>query len=345
MKKSFGLSIVLTSCLMLLSACGSSTGGSTQSTQAPASSEKPASTAEQAPKDDFPNRPINIIVPWSAGGGTDVSARTLAPYVEKELGVTINVVNKPGGGGWVGLTEIAQAKPDGYTLGITHSPTLPVGFVDPNAKRDISLDSYSIVAHHVIDPDVVAIRADDTRFSDIKGLIEYAKKEELTTTATAIGSDEHLVALDFNKNYGTKFNPVQFKGAADSYAAALGGHVDIFMGNLSELLNMHKEGQIKILGIATDERSSLLPDVPTLTESGFDVKMASSRGIGGPKGIDAHRLEILEKAFEKAIKNEEQIKKIEDMGAQVQFMGSQDYLNMLKENVEKVKNLGDLLGW
>lgn len=330
--KRFFVAVFLLVSMVLLAACGSS---DSSNSEAKASGDKNA----------FPNKTINLIIPWSAGGGTDTGARILVPYVEKELGVTVNVINKPGGGGWIGWSELANSKPDGYTIGYINSPHLMTGYLNPEFKRNNSLDSFSYIANHVIDPDVIAIQADEDRFSTIEELIEFAKDNELTATATGVGTDEHLVMMDFNMNYGTKFQPVHFKGSAESQTAVLGGHADILIANAGEIMNLHKEGQVKIIGIASEERSKFLPDVPTLTESGFDVFLTSARGIAAPKDVDAEVLKVLRDAFEKAINNEEQMKKLEDVGYENHYLNSDDYLKLLQNDEARIKEVGKSLGW
>ena len=133
---------------------------------------------------DFPTRPITLIVSFSAGGGTDVGARLLIPYVEKELGVNINVVNKPGGSGWVGWTELLSAKPDGYTIGYINTPNLLVGYLDPQFNRDENIDSFALISNHVVDYGAISISPKETRFTNAKELFEYAKINEVTATTT-----------------------------------------------------------------------------------------------------------------------------------------------------------------
>lgn len=327
MKKIINLSLV--AILMLaLTACGQS-----------------PSSAQETKKDKFPNKPINLIISYAAGGDTDTGARILMPYVEKELGVPINIINKPGGGGWVGWSELANAKPDGYTIGYLNVPNLMTGYLDPKQKRKENLESFAPIANHITDPGAIAIRKDEKRFTDIKSLMEYAKKNQLTITANGVGSDEHYVSLMMNKNYGTKFTPVFDKGVAESQAAVMGGHVDVLFGNVGGVFSLHKAGEIKVIAVMSEKRSPFLPDVPTLKESGFDVISGSSRGIAAPKGVDPEKLEVLRAALEKGIKNQEQIEKQGKSGLQVDYKDGQDYVNLLKKYEKDVLNLRDLLGW
>ncbi|MFD2924892.1 tripartite tricarboxylate transporter substrate binding protein [Halobacillus naozhouensis] len=321
--------------ILVLAACG---GGSSASSGDGGSSE--GSGAE-----GYPNKPIDIIVAYAAGGGTDTGARILKPYLEEELGVTVNIVNKPGGGGWVGWTELANAEPDGYTIGYINSPNLMTGYLNPAFNRDESLESFIPIANHVTDAGAIAIRPDDDRFSNIEELIEYAKTHELTVTSTGVGSDDHYASLKMNDKLGTKFKPVHNKGSADSRAQVLGGHIDVLFANVGEVFNYHKDGKLKVVATMGEERSPFLEKVPTLAEKGHEVYSWSSRGLAAPKGVDPAKIEILQKALEKSIKNEKQIEQMSEMGLEVNYLEGESYMESLKQDEQDVKDLRDLLGW
>lgn len=326
MKKSLVMAVILV-LSMALAACGKE------------------SSSSGKPDANFPKKPITLIVPWSAGGGTDTGARLLQPYLEDELGVTVNVVNKTGGGGWVGWNELANAKPDGYTIGLANSPHIITGYMNPALKRDKNLDDFIGLGMHVIDPDILAIRKDEKRFSTTEELVEYAKDHKLTVTATGEGTDEHLVILSFNKKYGTQFEAVHFDGAAESRAAVLGGHVDILIANAGEVLSLYKDKEIKVLGVASSKRSQFMEDVPTFEESSFEIYQESSRGLIAPKGLDSEVLAKLQEALEKAVNNEEHIQKMADLGYGVNYENGDDYMTVLKKDEEAVIDLKGLLGW
>lgn len=344
MKKLLTLLMIFTLVATTLVACGGTESAPAATNEGETKAETKTETKSEAP--DFPTKPITVIVSYSAGGGTDTGARILLPYVEKELGVPVNVVNKPGGGGWIGWTALATAKPDGYTIGYINSPNLMTGYLDPKYKREHNLESFEPITNHVTDPGAIAIRVDEDRFTNVKELIEYAKKNDLTATSTGVGSDDHYASLKINHKYNTKFIAVHNKGSANSRAAVLGGHVDVLFANVGELTTLHKNGEIKIIAVMTKERSPFLPDVPTLEESGYPgVYSWSARGLAAPKGVDPEKLEILRAALEKGIKNEEQIEKMGEMGLQVDYKDGADYIQVLKSDEQSVIDLKELLGW
>ncbi|MFD2924897.1 tripartite tricarboxylate transporter substrate binding protein [Halobacillus naozhouensis] len=316
-----GLSI-----LLVLSSCSITTGQNGEST--------------------FPNKPIDLIVSYAAGGGTDTGARILQPYLEEELGVTVNVVNKPGGAGWVGWTELANAKPDGYTIGYINSPNIITGYLDPKFNRDESLESFQLIANHVLDPGVIAIRPDDDRFSNINEVVKYAQDHKLTATTSGVGSNDHMAILKLNKFYNTKITPVHTKGAAKGAAQVLGEHIDLFIAKVGEVANRHNNGELKAVAVMTEERSPFLEEVPTMEETGYpEVSSRSARGIAAPAGLSKEKLEILNSALKKAIEHKEQVEKMEAQGLQIKYLGPEGFQKMLEEDENSVKGLSDLLGY
>lgn len=294
----------------------------------------------------YPDGPIKVIVSYSAGGSSDLGARLLMQYVEKELGVPVVVENKPGAGGWVGWEQLLNSEPDGNTIALINTPNLMTGYLDPTTGRDESLESFELIANHITDPGVIAVNKDDDRFNSVEDVIQYAKENTVTTTSTGALGDDHIASLKLNKNLGTKFNAVHNGGAGESVTAVLGGHVDVLFANVGDVTTLYNDKEVKVLGVMSNERSTLLPDVPTLAEEGYDgVVSSSSRGYAAPKGVDEEVLKVLRDAFEKAIANEEQIKKVQETGLQVDYQNSEEYLEFLNEEENGIKEINDLLGW
>lgn len=303
-------------------------------------------TKDDSASSNFPNKPVKVIVSYSAGGSSDLGARTLAKYVEKELGVSVVVENKPGAGGWVGWEELLKSDPDGYTVGLINTPNLMTGYMDPSIGREENLENFELIGNHITDPGVIAVNKDDDRFNSIEDLIEYAKENTLTTTSTGALGDDHIASLKLNKKLGTKFNAVHNGGAGESVTAVLGGHVDVLFANVGDVTTLYNDKEVKVLAVMSDERSPLLPEVPTLAEQGYEgVVSWSSRGYAVPKGVDEEVLKVLRDAFEKAINNEDQIKTVQETGLQVNYLAPEEYMESLKEEENGIKEISDLLGW
>lgn len=345
--KKFSLTLILILSMFLIIGCGKTVDNGASEDQDKKEDVKQEDKQEQnANKDTFPEKPITVIVSFGAGGGTDIGARILLPYVEDELGVPLTVVNKPGGGGWVGWNDLLNQKNDGYTIGYINTPNLITGYMNPEMKRTNNLDDFALISNHVLDYGAIAVRGDDERFNTLDDLIEYAKDNELTATSTGVAGDDHMAILKVNKNTGTQFVPVHGKGSTYGKAGVLGGHIDVFFANVGEVTVPAKNGEMKVLGVLSPERSHFLPDVPTLEEKGYGKTYSwSARGLTAPKGIDEDRLNIIRDAFEKALNNPEHIKEMEKMGLAVKPIVGEEYYEFLKSDEESISELKDLLGW
>ena len=245
----------------------------------------------------WPDRPVELVVGFAAGGGTDLTARTLATYMQKELGQSVVVVNKPGASGGLGLSYVARAKPDGYTLGMTNMPgllTIPI-----ERKVDFDFDSFTYLATLVRDPSAFSVKA-DSPYTSLKQLVDDARKSPggLTYASTGVGTDDHLAMVLFDGEMGTDFNHVPFNGAAPMRNAVLGGHATIGGMNLGEAMP-YQGSKLRILAQASAKRSPLAPDVPTFAEQGVDLVFASERGVVAPKGIPEEVQEKISQALDK----------------------------------------------
>jgi len=252
---------------------------------------------------DYPERPVTMLVAFSPGGGTDVAARGIARYIEKYLGegAKIAVVNKPGAGGEIGFTTLANAKPDGYTIGFINVPAIAAYTVERQTKYKMS--DFRTLGNIVYDPGVWAVRA-DSQFKTLTDVIEYGKKNPgvltIGTTGSS-GSSEHIAIMQIERLNGAKFNHAPFGSTAPMRSALLGGHIPLGAFNLGEGVALEAEGKIRFLGTMGEERAALAPHVPTFKEQGVDVISGSSRGLAAPKAIPDELFKQLETAVEKAV--------------------------------------------
>jgi tripartite-type tricarboxylate transporter receptor subunit TctC len=247
---------------------------------------------------DYPSKPIEVIVGFSAGGGTDVMARTVAPFLEKYLGNGAKVVvkNVPGASGQIGVTEVAHAAPDGYTLGTYNLPGMMARTLD--RKTDYSADSFTFLANVVNDPNVI-VTSKDSGLTTIKALIAKAKVEPraITVGMSSLGGDDHFALIKLENLTGTEFTIVPFKGSAPARTAVIGGHVPMGIINISEAVSF--KDQLNILGVAKNTRSDFAPDIPTFKEQGIDLINGSMRGFVAPAGLPADVKAKLLGAFRK----------------------------------------------
>ncbi len=296
----------------------------------------------------FPTRQIKMIVPWNAGGGADIAVRTLQPYLEKELGTKITVVNMTGANGWIAWNELLKEKPDGYTIAQMNLPTVYAGWMDPQQKRNANLDSFMMVANEVTDSDCLVVKAGDDRFKDLKSFLDYAKKNEVLSGDNGVGTNTHLLEVNLTNNFkDLKLKQVHQSGWANNYSALLGGHIDVSYGGVGNVLQGYKDGELRVLCVFADKRSKLMPDVPTFNElmPGYNITSPSDRGFALPKGVDPAIYKRWVEAMNKAISNEEFQKKMADLGQNINYMGGDEYTAYAKKQEENMKKFATVLGW
>lgn len=255
---------------------------------------------------EYPERPIEMIVAYGAGGGTDIAARTLAPFVEKYLGddATIAVVNSPGAGGEIGFTALSQADPDGYTIGFINNPNLITIPIQREARY--SLDDIQPIANVVYDAGAFVSSAGG-EFADIESVVFFAKENpgEISFGTTGIGGDDHLAMVNFSRLAGIELTHIPFQDSASLRSAILGGHVQLAGLNISEVIDDVEEGSLIALGQMTDNPWELATQVPTFKSQGYDLVMGSQRGVAAPAGIPEDILAQLEDAIRMAIDDPE----------------------------------------
>jgi tripartite-type tricarboxylate transporter receptor subunit TctC len=278
---------------------------------------------------DFPKKgkTIELIVHVAPGGPVDTAARLVAPLVEEDLGTNVEVINKPGAGGQIGYTFLTSAKPDGYTIGTTSSPSVVVSPLDPSRGAKYTRESFRPLARQVIDPSAIAV-ASDSPYQTLKDLLEALKAnpKSVSATTTGIQTGEHFSLAQIQQKTGAEFAPVHFsEGAAAATTAFLGKHVDVLMASVSDMTDLVKQGKVRVLGVLDEQRAPSLPDAPTFKEQGYDVQDATVRGYSAPAGIPDAVAEKLEAAFKKAIEDPTVVKKMADLGLQTSYQNGADY--------------------
>jgi tripartite-type tricarboxylate transporter receptor subunit TctC len=250
----------------------------------------------------YPEQPINMIVAYGAGGGTDIIARVIAPYIEKYLGNNAKVVvhNRAGAGGAIGFQQLASAAPDGYTIGFINTPnvlTIPI-----ERKSNFSWQGFDLLGNVIDDPGNFSVHA-DSPVKSLADLVAQAKANpgSVTVGTTGIGSDDHLAMLMFERAAGVKLTHVPFKGAAEVHRSIASKEITVAAMNVGEALQYAKGGTpLRNLGQMSTSRTNLAPNLPTFKEQGFDIVLASLRGIAAPKGLPAPIREQLVRAIERA---------------------------------------------
>jgi tripartite-type tricarboxylate transporter receptor subunit TctC len=304
-------------------------------------------TAALAAHAAYPEQPIRMIVAYAAGGGTDLTARLIAPYIGKYLGnnASIVVMNRPGAGGGIGFAELANAQPDGYTIGFINTPnvlTIPI-----ERKANYHWSAYDLLGNVIDDPGNFSVH-NDTPVKNLAELVTYAKANpgKVSYGTTGIGSDDHLAAMMFERAAGVKLTHVPFKGASEVHQGVVGKQIYMASMNIGEALQYEKGGSpMRNLGQMSSTRTTLAPNVPTFKEQGFDIVMASLRGIAAPKGLPPAVREQLVKAVEKAAADPEFQAKAQASFAPLRYLPPAKYEAELKESEAGFRQLWKDMPW
>lgn len=309
----------------LLAACSS---GGAQSTSAQSSPSKIS--------DDFPGETITLVCPFSAGGGTDLGARYMATALSDQLGVNVVVENETGSGGWVAWTDLINGDySDGNTIGLINQ-NFVMGEIDPENPRDYNLDDVQLICNQALDYNVLAIRTNDDRFTDMESFLEYAKNNSVLVSAQATGitDGDSSTAEWFNKTFGTQISVIPVDGASDSRGMFLAGDTDVLFASVSDVLSAYQSGEMKILCVFADQRSDFMPDIPTIEEaSGQKLVAFAARGYFYPKSVDSKIVSYMTDAMMKAMQDKTYIQNMSSLGLQLDNTSGDEYVDLLNSQV------------
>ena len=292
-----------------------------------------------APAQDYPSRPITLVVQFSAGTTTDIIARRLADDVSKILGQPLVCVNKTGGGGSVGVAEIARSKPDGYTIGCVNMPALAIIPHMQNLPYDPLKDIANIC---VIQPYEYGIYVKaDAPWNSLKDLVDYARNNpgKVVYGSPGTGTTNHIIMIRIGQENKLNWKHVPYRGDGEIIPAMLGGHVHAASGSPASIVPQVKGGKLKLLVVTNKDRWPYLPEVPTLLESGYKFFQSSYLSLGAPAGTPEGVRIKLEDTFRKvmedpAVKEEFQKKLFATLG----YQSGADYAKYIREQYAYYKD-------
>lgn len=291
---------------------------------------------------DFPAKDVTLTVPLSPGGGSDLTMRALARAAEKELGVSIVVVNRPGAGGAVGLSEAMNMKPDGYNLVMLseYVYNLPATQAVAFTPAD-----FAPICTVNFDPAAIAV-GKDSKLNTFGTFVDYAKANPRVVTVgnSGFGNIWHISAVALEKAIGAEFTHVPFGGAAPTITATLGGHVSAMIASVPEMAAQAQAGALNILAVFGDSPSSLFPDVPTAKSQGVDLQFGTWRGVGVPDGVPADRVAVLEKAFQAAAESQEFKDFMAKQGFNILYRGSAETAAYMEKDAPRFRALLEDMG-
>ncbi len=292
----------------------------------------------------WPERPVTMIVAFPPGGGTDVAARTLARFLERELGQPVVVLNRAGAGGEIGWGELARARPDGHTIGFVNTPNIVTIPIERQARY--RLEDFAPVANVVDDPGAFFVPPDGPHRA-LADLVAFARAnpEAVTYGTTGIGSDDHLAALAFERLAGVRLTHVPFAGAAQVRNAILGRQIALASMNAGEGVADMRQGQLRALGQMGERRWEEAPDVPTFREQGFDVVQGSMRGLAAPAGVPREVLDRLADAVRRTMEDAEFRRLAAQQALPLRFLGPDEYRAALLAMREDLRRLWAAHPW
>lgn len=284
----------------------------------------------------YPERPIELIIPWSAGGGTDATGRIIATMLEEKLGQPITINNRTGGGGIVGHEAIKEANPDGYTLGIV---TTELSMFKPVGSADMTYEDYTLIGLYNADPSAIFVSA-DSKFQSMQELAEAIKADPaaLKASGASFGGLNHLSWVSLVHLLGAPADKafwVPTDGAVPSLQLLASGAIDVAVSQFPEAQSLVDAGEIRPLGYLGNEANPKQPDVPPITDAlGLEFAIAGWRGLGGPKGMPADVVATLTEALDEIVNSAEFAEFMDSRNYGVVWEGGSDFEEYLRKRGE-----------
>ncbi len=246
----------------------------------------------------FPNRPIELVVPFQAGGGTDALARSFGEAARKHMPQSILVINKPGASGAIGWQDVMNARPDGYRLAVI---TVELAILPHMGVAKFNADDLQPIARLNADPAAITVRA-DAPWNTVEEFLAAARKDPgaIGVGNSGPGSIWHLAAASLEEKTGVKFGHVPFQGAAPAVLALLGGHIQAVAVSPAEVTTYVQGGKLKMLAVMADQRAKGFENVPTLKERNIDLSIGTWRGLAAPKNTPPEVVAYLKKVAQES---------------------------------------------
>lgn len=260
----------------------------------------------------WPERAITLVVPAAAGGTTDIAARVLAEKMGKDLGASIVVENKGGGGGSIGTAQVARAKPDGYTLLMGNIGPVAINF---SLYKQLSYKAEDLrgITNVISVPNILVVHA-DSHVRNVQELVAVAKTKTLNVSTSGVGQSPHMSSEMFRQKAGLEVTLVPFPGAAPAVTALLGQQVDYMIDNLPSSMPHIKSGKFRALAITSGTRSAQLPEVPTMAEAGVPMQVTAWFGLLAPAATPDAIVNKVQQAARKAMQTPEVQQKFAELG-------------------------------
>ncbi len=294
----------------------------------------------------YPTRPITIVVPFTPGGSSDITARTVGQKLSELLGQSIIIDNKPGANGGIGATYVAKAAPDGYTLFVG---SIGVFAINQALYKDLGYETrrdFDLLAVAVKTPNALVATASFPP-NTVAEFIDYLKKnpDRVSFASSGTGSSDHLTAALFWQKTGTTGIHVPYKGGSAAHMDIIGGNANVSFQNLGSITNHVRGGKMKILAVTAENRDPTFPNTPTMSEAGVPgLEVFSWQAIVAPKGLPREVKDKLDAAIATTLNDPAVVKKFADIGFEVVGGGTPYFTRFLNEEIARWKQVVDAGG-
>ena len=298
-------------------------------------------TAQQSLAADYPERPVELVVPWAAGGGTDSMARSFAEAAKKHMSQPMVVTNKPGATGSIGFSDVARATPDGYKVAVL---TAEILIIPHMGIGKVSQDDFIPIARFNALASAITVRA-DAPWNTIEEFLAQAKRSpgNVKVGNSGVGSIWHLAAAALGEKTGSQFNHIPFQGGNPAVLALLGGHVDAVSVSTAEVLTHVASGKLKTLAVMADKRIKGFDSVPTMKERNIDLSVGSWAGLGVPRNTPAKVVDTLKTVALKSMNEPVLIEAMDKMNLNAAFADDAAFKNQMVKDSETFRILVDNL--
>lgn len=341
MKKNVLVSVLASVMMIMIAGCASQQTKEATTLTSGVGSAVATNTETQAGQTLYPVSKLTFLCPSDAGGAMDNNTRFLAPYIEKHLGVSVDVINMGGSACWVGWNHLVKSPLDGSMISYANFPNMLTGYIDPAATIDLDRSDFEFLALYTSDNNIIMAKKDENRFNNAKEFFDYAKGNVVTIGTAGARTDDAVAVAMLEKKLGYQFQHVHYQNSAEGFAAVMGGHIDVLMGNVSEAVS--KGDEIKPIVVLSEERSEYLPEVECTYENDIPVATASSRGVIAAKGIDETAKAELLVALKATMEDPKQLEEAKKQGIAVTPIYGEDFEAWMKQQEENIKAVFDML--
>lgn len=328
-----------------LAACSGGSGAAASSAAAPAPAAGSEASAEEGQTaSGYPVDKVTLLCPSDAGGAMDQNCRMVAPYLEKHLGVPVEVTNMGGSACWIGWSYLYnEAAKDGSYISYANFPNMITGYLDPANSTGLDNTSFQFLEMFTSDTNIILAASGEDRFTDLESLLEYAKNNVVTVADAGARTDDAVCVAQLEKASGVTLQHVHFENTAGGMAAIQGKQVDLLVCNVSEAVEPIESGAVTGIGVIDRERSAFLPEIQCSGDLGYDISCSSSRGFICAQGMDDNAKALVCEALEAAMNDPELQEAAEKAGINLAPMNEAEFSGWVEEQNEAIGAIYDML--